>query len=961
MMPIKNKILAILLAMSFNAFAAAWTGSNSEPENMKKIDGKTFYVITTADELAWFAAQVNAGQTTINAVLGKNIIFGSSENSLCSKNWTPIGKDSSHMYSGIFDGSSYTIFGLYSRQAKFSGLFGVIGENAIVKNITMASSKVQITTHNGAVGSVAGVNNGLITNCVNQGLVEFPLIFGGSDGITGFAGGIVGYNSGRITYSKNQNLLTYENGSDVKVSALYFGGICGYNKGEISRCENNGSISLKIKVEETFFSISLLGCVAGIVGKNEGSISFSKNIKSISASLVRKDLHSSLGTSTYVGGIAALNYGQIKDCFNMEAYSAVEQDTYSVETSGKVGGIFAFNDAKKGLIKSSFDVRGLKYYLNKSAVSSTAENMKRDQFAWILNTLNGSTGNSGAWTRDPNGYPSFANDDSLAICKIVFNDDGATSNRYTNYKGLVTFPENPEPAEGFVFTGWYNASDVRVKPTTVFSADQTVNAVYADAGDVFWTINFYNSDLKTTLLETKSYQHGSIVTYEGETPTRETTAQYTYTFKGWDVELTNAVEDFDYHAVYDSTVRSYKISFNDYNGSLIENGMFEYGKIPSCSKTLTRAATAEWKYSHKGWKPALDYVTGEATYVATYDSSKVEYKVIFLNGTTVIDEQMVPYGKSAIAPTNVTRDGYKFVGWNTTFSKITENLTVKALFEELTTYIVKVVGLNGEKIDSVKVEENGIYILPAAPKEEGYTFDAYYNGNKKVGAAGIEISITENITITAKYSKNPESSSSSAPKSSSSSAPKSSSSVKSSSSNGDSQVVVEGELEQTVSPGAYIDPIIFKKVKKYNRNSSHISFLQTLPAQGSDELAIVGLVPESYKAGVYTESWTINGSIYTVKLTIVSNSSSSSAKSSSSSAKTSIAMKNIMPQFNVTVGFHSVQISGAKVGASYALLDMQGRVLRKGRIESANFNIVVLNAGRYFVRIGNQIRNVNVK
>ena len=60
MMTIKNKILAILLALSFNASAAAWTGSTSEPENMKKIDGKAFYVITTADELAWFAAQVNA-------------------------------------------------------------------------------------------------------------------------------------------------------------------------------------------------------------------------------------------------------------------------------------------------------------------------------------------------------------------------------------------------------------------------------------------------------------------------------------------------------------------------------------------------------------------------------------------------------------------------------------------------------------------------------------------------------------------------------------------------------------------------------------------------------------------------------------------------------------------------------------------------------------------------------------
>jgi hypothetical protein len=606
----------------------------------------------------------------------------------------------------------------------------------------------------------------------------------------------------------------------------------------------------------------------------------------------------------------------------------------------------------KGLIRNSFG--NTSYYLNNTEISSTAENMQRDQFAWILNTSNGAEENSGVWTRGTDGYPTFANKDSLAIRKVVFNDDGTTSNRYTNYKGLVSFPENPEPPEGFIFSGWYNAEEIKVKPTTVFTADQTVKAVYTDASDVFWTITFYNAAPADTVLESKSYQHGSIVAYGGETPTLTATAKYTYTFKGWDVEPTNAVEDFDYHAVYDSTIRSYVITFNNFDGTKIESGSFEYGKMPSCSKTPSRATTAEWKYTHKGWKPALDYVTEDASYTALFDSSNVEYQVTFLNGTTVIDEQMIPYGGAAVAPTNVTREGYKFVGWNATFANVTENLTVKALFEELITYIVKVVGANDEKIDSVKVEENETYVLPIAPKKDGYTFDAYYNGDNKIGIAGTEISVVSDITITAKYSKNPEGSSSSVARSSSSS-------VKSSSSNGESQVVVEGELEQIVAPGEYIDPIFFKNVKKYNRNSSHISFIQALPSQGSDELAIVGLVPEYYKVGVYTESWTINGSIYTVKLTIVSNNSSSSVKSSSSSAKTSIAMQNSMPKFRVFVNSRSIQLSGADVGNAYVLLDMQGRILQKGRVETANFNIAVPNAGQYFVRIGSQIRNVNVR
>lgn len=46
------KALTIALSLATAAVAANWTGSAVEPENMKKIDGKAFYVITTAEELA---------------------------------------------------------------------------------------------------------------------------------------------------------------------------------------------------------------------------------------------------------------------------------------------------------------------------------------------------------------------------------------------------------------------------------------------------------------------------------------------------------------------------------------------------------------------------------------------------------------------------------------------------------------------------------------------------------------------------------------------------------------------------------------------------------------------------------------------------------------------------------------------------------------------------------------------
>ena len=635
---------------------------------------------------------------------------------------------------------------------------------------------------------------------------------------------------------------------DYKYYTGFSGGIAGTNAGTIESCTNTGNVFSACE--------SPSQCVAGVgglVGKNETKGRIINSTNEVNISFVNQ------------------NEGNI---------------SYSIQN-----GNATLIDQNNGIVKSSINKIKSYYFLDNTQVNSTTEKMQTDQFAWILNTSNGTEENSGVWTHGTEGYPTWANEDSLAIRKVVFDDDGITSNRYTNYKGLVTFPEDPEPAEGYIFTGWYNADGVKVKPTTVFTADQTVNAVYMDASDVYWTINFYNAAPADTILETKSYQHGSIVTYGGVEPTLSATAKYTYTFKGWDVEPTNAVEDFNYHALYDSTIRSYKISFNDYDGELIESATFEYSKIPSCSKIPTREATVEWKYTHKGWKPALDYVTEEATYTAIYDSAKVEYKVTFMNGTEVIDEQMVPYGDAAVAPTNVTRDGYKFVGWNTSFAKVTTALTVKALFEELIIRTINVVNNDGEKIDTAKVEDGETYTLPEAPKKDGYTFDAYYDGNKKLGVAGDEISITANITITAKYIKNPESSSSEAK---SSSSEKSSSSVAASSSS----------------------------------------------------------VAKSSSSSIKTES-----SSSTAK----SSSSSKQPKSSSSSKKTEAIIVTAIPQFSVHVVARSLQISGAKVGSSYVLFDMQGRVLRKGFTPAANFDILVPRPGNYLLRINNSTKFVNVK
>ena len=68
-----------------------------------------------------------------------------------------------------------------------------------------------------------------------------------------------------------------------------------------------------------------------------------------------------------------------------------------------------------------------------------------------------------------------------------------------------------------------------------------------------------------------------------------------------------------------------------------------------------------------------------------------------------------------------------------------------------------------------------------------------------------------------------------------------------------------------------------------------------------------------------------------------------------------------VPQFTVTTVGRDIQIAGAREGSAYAVLDMQGRLLTSGRVPGANFSLPVVNAGMYFVRVGNSTLRVNVK
>ena len=140
---------------------------------------------------------------------------------------------------------------------------------------------------------------------------------------------------------------------------------------------------------------------------------------------------------------------------------------------------------------------------------------------------------------------------------------------------------------------------------------------------------YYNYD-GSSLLNTEEIRDGGDGTYSG-TPTRAQTAQYTYTFAGWnreknattgDADATkNVVADRSVYAAYTQTVNKYTVTFvrasADGGGTLQTLNNVAYGTTPSYTGETPTSTQGE-DYEFNGWTPALGPITGNTTYTAVF-------------------------------------------------------------------------------------------------------------------------------------------------------------------------------------------------------------------------------------------------------------------------------------------------------------------------------------------------------
>ena len=609
--------------------------------NELKQDGDGFYLISTADELRLFASMVNGGQTSINGKLTADIVLNDTkdweswETTAPANSWTPIGSDA-NPFTGTLDGDGHSVSGIYiNSTADDQGLVGVLGEGGTLQDLGVKASYIK---GGYSVGGLCGRNDGTVSNCYNIGSVE------GNNSV----GGLCGQNYATVTNCYNTGNVT---GND------YVGGVCGQNYATVTNCYNSGSVAGN-------------NYVGGVCGWNDrGSITNCYNTGSVTG-------------SDFVGGVCGLNYGIMTNCYNtgsVEGYSNVGgvcgnswgnvTNCYYLNTCGAAG----VGTSKTADEFASGEVAWL--LQNGQAEQVWGQTIGRDDSpvwqtegnkVYKLTLQNGEEepnalyANSGNFTLPApvrTGY-TFAGWFTAQADGTQVQDDATltadltlyaqwTANSYTvtfeanggegsmnqqtfTYDVAQALNQNTFTRTGYSFTGWNtqadgNGSTYGDKAEVLnLTTEAGVNIIlYAQWSINSYTIRFVNAD--GTELQSSKVEYGQTPAYNGETPTKESTAEFDYAFAGWDPEIAIVTGDATYTATYTATKRSYTLTVAlaegcEGMGEVSGSGSYEYGTV------VTLTATAHEGYKFMQWSDGDTNATrtiiveGEVTLTATFEA-----------------------------------------------------------------------------------------------------------------------------------------------------------------------------------------------------------------------------------------------------------------------------------------------------------------------------------------------------
>ena len=341
---------------------------------------------------------------------------------------------------------------------------------------------------------------------------------------------------------------------------------------------------------------------------------------------------------------------------------------------------------------------------------------------WSLKPVTGDVTYKASYEESPRMYlVTFVGDDGKTIVDTA-------SYEYETDVSKIVVPEAPVK-DGFKFTGW-------TPEIASVTSEATYKANYVESNK--FVVTWRNED--GTMLLQQTYTEGETPTYAGETPTKESTVESDFAFDGWTPAVAAVAKDVEYTATYKASARKYYVKFVNYEGTLLDSTVYEYGTLAEAITVPAvpeRASTENYIYTFAGWLPAVGDVTGDVTYMALFGNEKRTYTVTFVdeNGE-VFNSDRYYYNEVVNKPTWGPRKTtpecyYEFESWKLTAGS---SDTVKSDMEYTVVY-------------STLCEERRYYVDFYDPiAEDWYGEKAYAYGTKASELTNIP-NVVEDTTI----------------------------------------------------------------------------------------------------------------------------------------------------------------------------------------------------------------------
>ncbi|MBQ0073016.1 MAG: InlB B-repeat-containing protein [Prevotella sp.] len=290
---------------------------------------------------------------------------------------------------------------------------------------------------------------------------------------------------------------------------------------------------------------------------------------------------------------------------------------------------------------------------------------------------------------------------------ITFNSNGgSTVDAITkNYGEAITAPSNPTRT-GYTFDGW----DKQI-PTTMPAESQTITAQWKINS---YTITFNSNGGSVVSAITKNY--GEAITAPSN-PTRTG-----YTFDGWDKTIPTTMPAESQTITAKWKINSYTITFNSNGGSAVGAITKNYGEAITAPSNPTRTG-----YTFDGWDKPIPTTMPAESRTITAQWKINSYTITFdSNGGSAVSAITKNYGEAITAPSNPTRTGYTFDGWDkpipTTMPAESQTITAKW---KINSYTITFNSNGGSTVDAITKNYGEAITAPSNPTRTGYTFDGW--------------------------------------------------------------------------------------------------------------------------------------------------------------------------------------------------------------------------------------------